>query len=48
MYTAAVTTASPDLDLAELIAAWLAGTVPATREQVVAAAARHYEATAHR
>jgi AcrR family transcriptional regulator len=34
--------------LAELIAAWIAGTVPATREQVVAAAARHYEATAHR
>ena len=34
--------------LAELIAAWLGGTVPATREQVVAAAARHYEATAHR
>ncbi|GAA1923049.1 TetR/AcrR family transcriptional regulator [Nocardioides marmoribigeumensis] len=34
--------------LAELLAAWLAGTVPATREQVVAAAARHYEATAHR
>ena len=34
--------------LAELIAAWLAGGVPATREQVVAATARHYEATAHR
>lgn len=34
--------------LAELIAAWLSGGVPATREQVVAAAARHYEATAHR
>ena len=34
--------------LAELIAGWLAGTVDATREQVVAAVARHYEATAHR
>ncbi len=34
--------------LAELLAAWLAGSVPATREQVVAAAARHYAATAHR
>ncbi len=34
--------------LAELISAWMAGTVPATREQVVAAALRHYEATAHR
>jgi AcrR family transcriptional regulator len=34
--------------LAELISAWIAGTVPASREQVVAAAARHYEATAHR
>lgn len=34
--------------LAELIAAWLAGTLEATRDQVVAAAARHYDATAHR
>ena len=34
--------------LAELLTAWLAGSVPASREQVVAAAARHYEATAHR
>jgi len=34
--------------LAELIGSWLSGSLEATREQVVAAAARHYEATAHR
>ena len=34
--------------LAELLAAWLAGDLDATREQVVDAAARHFRATAHR
>jgi AcrR family transcriptional regulator len=34
--------------LAELLAAWLAGELDATRDQVMAAATRHFLATAHR
>ena len=34
--------------LAELLSAWLSGTVPATPEEVVDGATRHYLATAHR